>query len=253
MNVLNNAALGLEHGHKAIMAGLGNQLDLLQKTGGDVMVFIENDLLPNIERIVGEACDKALVLYNQHLAETVNENIIPLYNEHIYPIYDQKVLPVYMEHVSPVVKTIEGEAAVALRKSQEGVQLARTRAASLVTEAAHDVVDIVEKKQMNEKLPNWLYRFLNEASKDGDWVVDRLSKGLLICLAILCRSLIFRIIGAVFSLVWFFCPLRLFFGGGGKKKKTNQNGAKEGGKKVPQDVKNGPKPRSKSNGKAKVY
>jgi len=237
-NALSGASRGLDSGHKTLMAGLGAQLELIQKTGGDIMLFIEKDLLPNIERIIGEGCDKAMAMYDKHLAAAVNENLIPLYNDQIYPVYNNKILPLYVEHVSPVVKTIEGEAAVAIQKSQEGVDMARSKAASLVKEASSMTLDLMEDIKIDRKLPVWLYELLNHSSVDGEWAVGILSKGLLILIVILCRSLITRIIGAIFSLVWFFCPLRLFVGG---RQKTAENDAKENSVK------------SRTNGKVKVY
>jgi len=98
---------------------------------------------------------------------------------------------------------------VALQKSQEGVQMARTKAGTLVKETAGEIKEINE---IDEKLPQWLSRFLDEASVDGLMVVDKLCKVLFVVIAILCRSLIFRLIGILFSIIWYFCPLRLFVG-----------------------------------------
>lgn len=215
MDALDAASRGLEGGHAAIVAGLSAQLELAQRTGADVMTFIEEDLLPRMERIVGEACDKALELYDRHLAEAVNDNLVPLYNERIRPVYDERVLPAYREHVSPVVRTIEEEASVAIQKSREGALIARSKAASLVKEASDGALAKIGESKMDSRLPRWLRRVLDEASASGEWVVDGLSRFLLFILAIACRSLFFRAVGSVFSLAWFFCPLRLLVGGGG--------------------------------------
>ena len=212
-NMLNSISQGLDLGHQALIDGLSKQLEIIQQTGGDVLVFIKEDLLPKVEQIADETRDKALVLYTQHLAEAVNANLLPVYND--------KVLPVYNEHVSPVVKTIEAEVAVALQKSQEGVQMARTKAGTLVKETAGEIKEIDE---IDEKLPQWLSRFLDEASVDGLMVVDKLCKVLFVVIAILCRSLIFRLIGILFSIIWYFCPLRLFVG---KKTISVDSSAKE--------------------------
>jgi hypothetical protein len=220
MHALDSTSRGLDSGHKMLMAGLATQLAMAQKTGTDVMHYYEHDLLPAIEKIVREAMTKAVTMYDNHVAEHVNNNllpfynerIIPVYNERIYPVYNENILPVYMEHVSPAVKTIESEVSVAIQKSQEGVQLAREKSALLVEETSTAVLELIDETDRVDKsmLPQWLYQILDHASRDGEWAVEKLFRGLLIIVAILCRSLIFRILGYVLSWIWFFCPLRLF-------------------------------------------
>ncbi len=223
-----------------LMAGLATQIELAQRAGTDVMHYFENDLLPTIEKIVREVLDKAMTMYDNHLAAPVNNNLLPFYNERIYPVYNERIypvykeniLPVYMEHVSPAVKTIEDEMAVALQKSQEGVQLAREKSALLVKETSTALLELIDDdtNRVADKsmLPQWLYQILDHASRDGEWAVEKLFRGLLILVAILCHSLIFRINGYVLSWVWFFCPLRLFVstknGIKGVKPMTNARG-----------------------------
>jgi len=252
-NVMDSTTQGLDKGHKALAGGLSTQVELVQSKASDGLVYFQNELLPSIRRAVGEATDKASDLYDQHVADIVNTKILPLYNEHVFPVYNEKVLPVYnekvlpvyMEHVSPVVETIKTEAAVALQKSQEGVQVARSNAALAVKEGAKSSIDILQENRMDEKLPTWLASFLDDASANGEKVVDILIMVAAFFLVIMCRSLIFRTIGAVFSIVWFFCPLRLFFGGNKATKKKNSP--------VPQSVNtNGKATNGKTNGKSKV-
>jgi len=163
----------------------------------------------------GSASDKVAGLYDAHLAEVVNESIVPLYNEHISPIYNQHIRPVYVEHVSPIVKTIEGEAAKEAQKARSG-------AARLVRQSSSSALGVVKEKEFDSILPEWLVLQLDHWSKDGEQAVDVLFKGLLIIVAILCRSLILRIIWAPFSLVWFFCPLRLLVGGRQEEKSAKR-------------------------------
>lgn len=223
MNALDSASRGLDSGHKMLMAGLATQLELAQKTGTDAIHYYENDLLPTIERIVREAIDKAVILYDNHLAAVVNDNLLPFYNERIipvyseriYPVYNENILPAYMEHVAPAVKTIEGEMSVAIQKSQEGVQMAREKGALLVEGTSTAVLELIDQKNRVENkkhisLPEWLHQILEHASRDGKWAVEKLFQGFLLIVAILCRSLIFRIVGYLLSWIWFFCPLRLF-------------------------------------------
>ena len=251
-NVLDSATQGLDNGHKALADGFSTQLELVQSKASDGLVYVQNELLPSIRRFIGEATDKVSDLYDQHAADIVNTKLVPLYNEHVLPVYNEKVLPVYnekvlpvyLEHVSPVVSTIKTEAAVALQKSQEGVQAARSNAALAVKEGAKSSIDIIQENKMDKKLPTWLAKFLDDASDDGEEVVDILIKVVAFFLATMCRSLIFRTIGAVFSIVWFFCPLRLFFGG--KKTTKKKNGP------VPQSVITNGKTNGKANGKSKV-
>jgi len=238
MNALSGASRGLDGGHKTLMAGLSTQLELVQNTGADVLQFIEKDLLPNIERIIGEGCDKAVAMYDKHLSAAVNENLLPLYNNHIYPVYNQKFLPVYLQHVSPVVNTIGGEATVAIQKSQEGVHIARSKAASLVKETSSKTLYLMEEKNIDKKLPGWLNELITHCATDGEWAVGMLSKVLITLIIIFFRPTIMRIVGVVFSLVWFFCPLRLFVGG-------RQNTAEKNA--------TGDSTRSTTNGKGKVY
>jgi len=245
MNALDGASRGLDSGHEIIMA----QLDTLQKTGIDAMLYIDMDLLPAVERIVVEARDKVVALYAKHLAGPVTKNLLPLYNERIYPVYNQSLLPAYVEHVSPVVRRIEGEAAVAIVKSQEGARMARSKVAALVSETSNLVL---EKNKEMKVLPSWLYGPLYKASLDGEWAVEKLNRVVMVLVIILTRSLIYRVIGFIFSLVWFFCPLRLLVGG--RSKETVENGAKEGKKRS--TVKDSAKvDKSKTNGNenAKVH
>ena len=224
------------------MAGLATQLQLIQNTGADAMDFLENELAPAIEKVAGEAYDKAAALYDEHLAAAVNEHIAPLFNQHVLPVYNQHILPMYMQHVSPVVKTIEDEAAVAIKKSQKEVQKARSGAANLVKQSSSTALDVMKEKEIDSMLPKWIVSFIAHSSKDGEWAVDKLSKALLILLIILCRSLIYRLIGLVFSVAWFFCPLRLFVGGKREVAKETSTTTKKVNKQP-----------AKTNGKVKVY
>lgn len=246
-NALSNTGKALEGGHEKMMALLVTQLELVQNTGEDVMQYVETELLPTMEKIANEAHDKAVALYDEHLAEGVNEKLVPLINDHVLPVYNQHILPAYLQHVSPVVKTIEGEAVVALEKSQKEVQKARSGAAKLVKQSSSSALDVITEKEIDSLLPKWIMDLIAHSSKDGEWAVDRLCKGLLILIAILCRSLIYRIIGAMFSLVWFFCPLRLFVGG---RRKTAGSGTKEV---TPPAKKVKFSQQPKKNGNAKVY
>lgn len=270
MNALDGASRGLDSSHEFLMT----QLDTLQKMGAGVMPYIDkvllpaverivadardmvvalyakhlegpvvDNLLPAIERIVADARDKVVALYAKHLEGPVADNLLPLYNERIYPVYDRKILPAYVEHVSPVVRRIEEEAAVAIQKSQEGAQMARSRAASLVRDTSNV---LLEKNKEMKVLPGWLYGPLYKASLDGEWAVEKLIRVFMVFVIILSRSLIFRVIRLMFSLVWFFCPLRLLVGG--RSKETGENDAKEGRKKS-----KGDKSKTNENGKAKVH
>jgi hypothetical protein len=244
MNALDGASRGLDSGHEILMA----KLDTLQKTGTDAMLYFEKDLLPAVERIVAEARDKVAALYAKHLAGPVNKNLLPLYNERIYPVYNQSIVPAYVEHVSPVVRRIEGVAAVAIEKSQEGARMARSKAAALVRETSNIVL---EKNKETKMLPSWLYGPLHKASLDGEWAVGKLTDAVMVLVIILSRSLIYRGIGFIFSLVWFFCPLRLLVGG--RSKETVENGVKEGKKEsTAKDSVKVDKSKTNGNGNVKV-
>lgn len=191
---------------KRLIASAWNSVNReLENKGSDVMMFIESEILPKLLRIAGEVNSKAAALYGAHLAEIVDENFVPIFNQHI--------LPVYMEHVSPVVKTIKGEAAVVIEKSSKEARKARSGAGKLVRQSSSSALGAMKEREIDSMLPVSLVTLLVRSSKDGEWAVDRLFKGLLIVIAILCRALILRMIWAMCSLVWFFCPLRLFAGG----------------------------------------
>ncbi|KAL3762797.1 hypothetical protein ACHAW5_008494 [Stephanodiscus triporus] len=239
MNALDGASRGLDSGHEFLMT----QLDTLQKMGADFMPYLDKVLLPAVERIVADARDKVVALYAKHLEGPVANNLLPLYNERIYPVYNRKILPAYMEHVSPVVRRIQEKAAVATQKSQEGAQMARSKAASLVRDTSNV---LLEKNKEMTVLPGWLHGPLYRASLDGEWAVEKLLRVFMVFVIILSRSLIFRVIRLMFSLVWFFCPLRLLVKG--RSKETGENDAKEGKKKS-----KGDKSKTKENGKAKVH
>ena len=83
--------------------------------------------------------------------------------------------------------------------------------------------------KLDKWLPQWLISLVDYSSKNGEWAVDVYCKLFLVVLLILCHSLIIQFVWwitkLVWSLVWFFCPLRLFVGGGGRE--VIENGAKK--------------------------
>mmetsp|Transcript_38686 Transcript_38686/g.83351 ORF Transcript_38686/g.83351 Transcript_38686/m.83351 type:complete len:765 (+) Transcript_38686:180-2474(+) len=184
---------------------------LLQNAWDSTSDKVEKKILP-----------KAVALYNQYLAEAVNENLLPIYNQHI--------LPVYMEHVSPIVETIEDGAAVVIEKSSTEAHKVRSGAAKLVRQSSSSALGAMKEREIDSMLPVSLMTLLVRSSTDGEWVIDTLCKWLLIITAILFRSLILRIIWLPFSLMWFFCPLRLFVGGGQKMVGNNDGKKKANGK-----------------------
>lgn len=118
--------------------------------------------------------------------------------------------------------------------------MAHSQAVALVRETSNVVL---EKDKQKKMVPNWLYGTLNKASLDPEWAVEKLTRAVIVLVMILSRSIIYRVIGMVFYLFWFFCPLRLLVGG--QTKKTGENGAMK-------DTK-GRKSRTNGNGKAEVH
>lgn len=206
---MQSALGGLGYSQKVLMDIANKQLAAAQRTGGDMKLYIEKEILPSIQLQYQNGRNNAAALYEKHLAEHVNKNVVPVYNQHIYPVYDQHIQPAYKQHVAPLVKTIENEAAVALEKSQKEAQKARANAATLVKQSSSSAIKLIEEKEVDSMLPSWFMDRLEESSKDGESVVDAIWKGALILIVILCRSLMYRIICFCFSLVWYFCPLRL--------------------------------------------
>lgn len=228
--------------------GLSGQVQFVQDKSANLVLFIEEELIPKVEKAMGEACEmalevynelssKALVLYNDHLAAAVNEKIVPVLDEHLYPVWNKKVVPLIdqcTEHVSPIVKTIDKE-------TRKKVTKARTGIAPRLESWASSFIKFAQTNKFFDKLPTYVSTQLTRASKDGQWALDNLVYGYLVLVVVLFRSLIFRIF-------WFFCPLRLFFRKGKSPKKKNMSkGAPETSVKAEQNgtVKNG--------GKAKVY
>lgn len=224
MGVVQSASNGLSQSQKILMDGLGTQLVKAQNVGSELVSYIENEVIPNVQRLMGEACDNAIALYEDHVATAMKQNVLPLYNDHVVPVYNELIYPVYKEHVSPIVKTIEKEAVVVIEASQKEAQKARSEAATLVKQSSTSAIKMIEEKQVDGMLPSILLSILDHSSKDGEWAVDRLWKGFIILAIILCRSLVFRVVGAILSLIWFFCPLRLFVGRGESVEKESDNG-----------------------------
>lgn len=209
MKGIRNAQNGLEVSQEFLMDLFGKQLANVHRITGDITLYIQKEMIPSIQLVIDNGRVKAIALYDEHLADVVNQKVIPAYNEHIYPVYNEHIQPAYKQHVAPLVKTIEKEAAVAIEKSQKEAQKARSSAASLVKQSSSSAIKLIEEKEADSILPSWILKKLEQSSKDGESVVDTICKGLFILLVILCRSLIYRFIGFVFSIVWFFCPLRL--------------------------------------------
>lgn len=248
LNALASTKNGLAGTQKLLSDGLSGQVQFVQDKSANIMLFIEEELIPKVEKAMAEACEmaletyneissKALVLYNDHLAAAVNERIAPVLDEHLFPVWNKKVVPLIdqcTEHVSPIVKTIDQE-------TRKKVTNARTGIAPHLESWASSFINFAQKNKFFEKLPTYVSAQLTRASEDGQWALDNLVFGYLVLVVVLFRSLIFRII-------WFFCPLRLFFPKGkSSKKKSISEGAPAKSVKAEKNgtVKNG--------GKAKVY
>ena len=203
--------------------GLSTQFEKAQSACADGILFVQTVVIPNSERLIVIVRDHAVSMYEDYLASAVNENVVPIYNQHIYPLYNQHIHPIYMEHLAPIVKTVRKEVLVIARKAQKEVKKARVEAALFITKSSSSVIKVIEEKNVDSILPDWVMMQLIHSSDDGEWAVDQLWKGFLILLVIQCRSFIYKIIRALFSVIWFFCPLRLFVG----QRKDVKNGIKQ--------------------------
>eukprot|EP00804_Cyclotella_cryptica_P003256 CCRYP_010508-RA/>CCRYP_010508-RA protein AED:0.01 eAED:0.01 QI:1065/1/1/1/0.66/0.5/4/86/436 len=212
---MHSARSGLDHSQKFLMAAA-------ERTYGDIIVFMDKQIVPSIQLFIHNGREKAMVLYEEHLAEVVNKHVIPFYNQHLYPVYNEHIHPTYKQHIAPIFKTIEKEAALAIEMSRKEARRARSKAAELVQTSSSSAIKLIEDKDADNMLPTWFLTKLERSSKDGESVVDTLLTGLLIIAFILCRSLIYRLIGFFFSLLWFFCPLRLLVR---RSKKAGHDGA----------------------------
>lgn len=194
---------------------IGNQLQRAQSAGADGLMLAEKEVIPKAGKLVAEVRDKAASLYDTHLADIVNKNVAPVYNQHVHPFYK--------ENVSPIVMLMKNEAGIVIGKSLKEIQKARTKATSLIEASSTSAMKVIKEKRLDEKVPVWLMTILKESSKDGKIMFDRLWSASLILFVLISRSLIKRIIGAFFSIIWFFCPLRLFVTRG----KVVDNGGRE--------------------------
>mmetsp|Transcript_3482 Transcript_3482/g.5796 ORF Transcript_3482/g.5796 Transcript_3482/m.5796 type:complete len:613 (-) Transcript_3482:70-1908(-) len=240
-----NALAGTQ---KLLNDGVNGQVQFVQEKSANVVLFIEEELIPKVEKAMGEACEialeaynelssKALVLYNEHLAATINEKIVPVLDEHVYPVWNQRAVPLIdqcTEHVSPIVKTIDNETRKKVTKAREGI-------APRLESLASSFIEFAQKKNLFDKLPKYMSTQLMRAADDGQWALDSLFYAYLVLVVVLFRSTIFRII-------WFFCPLRLFFRKNKPALKKTSN--KESSVKSVKAEQNGS---AKNGGKAKVY
>jgi hypothetical protein len=217
-------------------------LDVLEKTWLEVKGHMKEKVLPTVENAVVDAHKKASLLYekhlevhvNTHLVPIYNEKISPVYNEKIYPVYDETILPVYMMHVSPVIKQMKILTKDLIEISHDGIKKVHSKAATFAQETS---IAVLEKNKTKDVLPPWLVDIVSHASSDGEWAVNNLFGGIAILIFIALRSYVryflFRMIGFIFSVVWFFCPLRFCVGGRPKNvakesemKSTPKNGRK---------------------------
>lgn len=245
-----NTTLIREDSRKLVLNALESTKSAFANTQQLLSSGLQEELIPKVEKMLGEACEKALeaynivsskaiVLYKDHVAAVVDKTIVPALDQHVYPVLDQHVYPVLDQHVypvwkkqvvplidqgnervSPIVKTIEKE-------TKKNVKMAREGIAPRLESWSSSAIKFAQKNNFFNKLPAWVSTPLTRASEDGQWALDTLSRAYLLLLAVLFRSLIFRII-------WFFCPLRLFF----RKRKSEKDNNKGGKKKV---VKSEPK------------
>lgn len=240
-----NAIAGTQ---KLLNDGVNEQVQFVQDKSANVVLFIEEELIPKVEKAMGEACEialeayselssKALVLYNEHVAATINAKIVPVLDEHVYPVWNQRAVPLIdqcTEQVSPIVKTIDKETRKKVTKAREGI-------APRLESLASSFIEFAQEKNFFDKLPKYISTQLMRAAEDGQWALDSLFYVYLVLVALLFRSTIFRII-------WFFCPLRLFFRK--KKPSAKKDGNKGSSGKAVKKEQNGT---AKNGGKAKVY
>ena len=225
---IESAQNSLEVSQEFLMDLFGKQLANVQRVGGEMILYIEKEMIPTIQLTIENGRVKAIAMFDEHLKEVVNKNVIPVYNDHIAPVYNEHIQPVYKQHVAPIVKTIEKEAAVAVEKTQTEARKARSTAATLVKQSSSSAMKLIEEKEADSLFPSWILSKLEQSSKDGEIVVDTIFKALVIFIMFLCRSFIYRVTRGVFSIVWFFCPLRFFVGRSKTRgrKTANSNAAK---------------------------
>eukprot|EP00956_Cyclotella_meneghiniana_P017160 scaffold27690_cov74-Cyclotella_meneghiniana.AAC.3 len=211
MRAIEGARESLEVAQEVMADFCVKQFANVERLGKDIAQYIQKEMVPSIQSTVNSAHQKAIALYDENIAGLVDKKLIPVYNQHIYPVYNEQIQPAYEQHVAPLVKTIEKEAAVVIKKSQEEAQKARSNAATLVKKSSTSAIKLIEEKEADSFLPLWILDMLEQSSQEGEVVVDTLFKGILIMVLILFRSRVYGIIGFCFSCIWFFCPLRLLF------------------------------------------
>ncbi len=191
---------------------VGRQLKRAQSASSDGLMLVEKEFLPRAQQFIAGAQNEAASIYDAHLAEIVNT--------HILPIYDQHVRPVYQEYLAPIVKLVNDEVQIKMNMTRKEAKKARVKAVAFVEETCSTALLMTKENKMDDQIPASIMTWLRDSSKDGTDVVENLWRALLILLVILCRPVIKAIIRKTFSMLWYFCPLRLFVSLGKSKKKA---------------------------------
>mmetsp|Transcript_4370 Transcript_4370/g.9026 ORF Transcript_4370/g.9026 Transcript_4370/m.9026 type:complete len:800 (-) Transcript_4370:39-2438(-) len=218
-DVLQKARTGLgqseeiaKNAAKSASVEVGRQLQRAQSASSDGLMLVEKEFLPRFQKFLADAQKKAASLYAAHLAEIVNKQILPVYNQHFRPVYQ--------EHFGPIVKLVNKEVEITIEKLRNQAEKARVKAVALVEETCSSAIRMIKRNKRAEQRPAFVMNWLRDSSKDGTNFVENMWRALLILVVILCRPLIRAIIRKIMSIIWFFCPLRLFVSLGRSKKEA---------------------------------
>lgn len=218
-DVLQKARTGLgqseeiaKNAAKSASVEVGRQLQRAQSASSDGLMLVEKEFLPRVQQFLADAQKKAASLYDTHLAEIVNKQILPFFNQHFRPVYQ--------EHFAPIVKLVNEEVEMTMKKLRNEAEKARVKAVALVEENCSSAVRMIKRNKRDDQIPAFVMNWLRDSSKDGTNVVENMWRALLILVVILCRPLIRAIIRKILSIIWFFCPLRLFVSLGKPKKEA---------------------------------
>ena len=144
-------------------------------------------------------------LYETHMSEVVDRTLIPAYKKHVTPVQIKYVRPAVVKVMEVTVETRGQVTKIAMEKRLQGIAIIE----SFLNE-------VTVQRFVVTKIPLWAQGALKDMAADASVVFDCLSHVLGIYIVWKLKSRLLRCLVWItllpFRMVWFFCPLRLFFG-----------------------------------------
>jgi len=186
----------------------------------------EKDLMPLLAPLIAKVKD----LYEEHIAEIVEDILVPMFKEKVLPVYEEKVLPVYEEHVvtayrdlvTPAINDLANQAKMATNQASDAAVQTHRELIRGVQTSSRNVVGLVD----DAIVPSAMTRFIEKIEKNAEDIVDltlMITAGVLLFIF---RSnflqLAIWVLMMPFRIFWFFCPLRFFVGNGSTKQPSKK-------------------------------